>query len=380
MITMANILIVDDQEVNLKVLELLLKKDEYDVTTAVSAQDALDIILNSPNDYFDIILSDINMPSISGFELCKILKTDEIYQEKCKDTPLIFISALTSIDDIEEGFEVGAVDYITKPFNAKEVSLRVQNHIKIRIMQHQLKDYNETLEKKVKMQVGQIARTQMATIFSLAKLAQSRDDDTGRHLERVQVFCKILAEELAKHPDFKDKITEDFIEDMFQASPLHDIGKVGISDLILLKPGKLTEEEYEVMKTHTQIGAKTLEEVKHRFSGNTFIETGMLIARYHHERFDGTGYPVGLSGEEIPLCARIMSIADVYDALKTKRAYKEAYSQEKCIQIIREGSGTQFDPRLVQAFLNVADKFYDTWEYYQKPNEDYDNIITEIHL
>ena len=164
---MANILIVDDQEVNLKVLELLLKKDEYDVTTAVSAQDALDIILNSPDDYFDIILSDINMPSISGFELCKILKTDEIYQEKCKDTPLIFISALTSIDDIEEGFEVGAVDYITKPFNAKEVSLRVQNHIKIRIMQHQLKDYNETLEKKVKMQVGQIARTQMATIFSL---------------------------------------------------------------------------------------------------------------------------------------------------------------------------------------------------------------------
>lgn len=378
---MMNILIVDDQEVNLKVLELLLKKEDYNVTSAVSAQDALDIILNSPDDYFDIILSDINMPTMSGFELCNILKTDEIYSEKCKDTPIIFISALTSIDDIEKGFESGAVDYITKPFNAKEVRLRVQNHLKIRIMQHQLKDYSETLEQKVKMQVAQLARTQMATIFSLAKLAQSRDDDTGRHLERVQVFCKLLSEELRKMPEFQDKITDEFIEDIFQASPLHDIGKVGISDLILLKHGKLTEEEFEVMKTHTQIGAKTLEEVNHRFQGNSFIETGILIARYHHERYDGSGYPVGLSGEEIPLCARIMSIADVYDALKTKRSYKEEFPHEKCVQIIKEGSGTQFDPKLVEAFLNISDKFYETWEYYQNTlDDDYEDIITEIHL
>lgn len=378
---MANILIVDDQEINLKVLELLLKKENYNVTCAKSAQEALDVILNEPDDYFDLILSDINMPTMSGFELCNTLKNDDIYTKKCKATPLIFISALTSADDIEHGFEVGAVDYITKPFNAKEVSLRVHSQVRIRIMQHQLKDYSETLEKKVKMQVAQIARTQMATIFSLAKLAQSRDDDTGRHLERVQVFCKILSEELRKMPEFKDKITDEFIEDIFQASPLHDIGKVGISDLILLKPGKLTDEEYEIMKTHTQIGAKTLEDVNHRFAGNSFIETGILIARYHHERYDGSGYPVGLSGEEIPLCARIMSIADVYDALKTKRAYKEAFSQEKCIQIIQEGSGTQFDPKLVQAFLNVADKFYDAWEYYQKPvDDDYSDIIKEIHL
>lgn len=199
--------------------------------------------------------------------------------------------------------------------------------------------------------------TQMETIFSLAKLAQSRDDDTGEHLTRVQNYCRILSEELAKDSPYSKDIDDNFINDIVNASTLHDIGKVGISDLILLKNAKLTEDEFEVMKTHTIIGAKTLEDVHSKFGDNSFIRMGKVIARSHHERWDGKGYPDGLSGEHIPLPARIMAIADVYDALSTKRVYKDAYPQEKCVQIIKEGRGTQFDPYIVDAFLKVADEF-----------------------
>lgn len=208
-----------------------------------------------------------------------------------------------------------------------------------------------------KVNIHPALETQMETIFSLAKLAQSRDDDTGEHLTRVQNYCRILSEELAKDSPYSSQIDEAFINDIVNASTLHDIGKVGISDLILLKNARLTEDEYEVMKTHTIIGAKTLEEVHSKFGDNSFIRMGKVIARSHHERWDGKGYPDGLSGEHIPLPARIMAIADVYDALSTKRVYKEAYPQEKCVQIIKEGRGTQFDPHLVDAFLRVVDKF-----------------------
>jgi putative two-component system response regulator len=201
--------------------------------------------------------------------------------------------------------------------------------------------------------------TQMETIFSLAKLAQSRDDDTGEHLTRVQSYCRILSEELAKNSPYSNLIDNSFITDIVNASTLHDIGKVGISDLILLKNARLTDDEFEIMKTHTIIGAQTLEDVHSKFGDNSFIKMGKIIARSHHERWDGKGYPDGLSGEHIPLPARIMAIADVYDALSTKRVYKEAFPQEKCVQIIKDGRGTQFDPFIVDAFLNVADKFYE---------------------
>ncbi len=207
-----------------------------------------------------------------------------------------------------------------------------------------------------------ISQMQTETIFSLAKLAQSRDDDTGEHLTRVKNYCKVLTEELAKDSPYSNLIDDNFIEDIVNASTLHDIGKVGISDLILLKNAKLTQDEYEVMKQHTVIGAKTLDEVHSKFGDNSFIEMGKVIARSHHERWDGKGYPDGLKGEEIPLPARIMAIADVYDALSTKRVYKEIYPQEKCVKIIKEGRGTQFDPYITDAFLKVADKFYEIRE------------------
>lgn len=204
----------------------------------------------------------------------------------------------------------------------------------------------------------QIYDTQMETIFSLAKLAQSRDDDTGKHLERVKQYCYVITQKLAEDSPYSDLIDDEFIKNIVNASSLHDIGKVGISDLILLKNGKLTDEEFAQIKKHTIIGAQTLSEVHSKFGNNSFIEMGMIIANYHHERWDGRGYPEGLKGKDIPLAARIMSVADVYDALGTKRVYKDAFSQEKCIAIIKEERGTQFDPIIVDAFLDVVDKLY----------------------
>lgn len=206
--------------------------------------------------------------------------------------------------------------------------------------------------------IKQISDMQMETIFSLAKLAQSRDDDTGKHLERVQQYCYVLAKKLAAGSPYAEQIDDNFIINIVNASILHDIGKVAISDLILLKPGKLTDEEFTKMKEHTTLGAQTLSEVNSKFGKNSFIQIGTLMANYHHERWDGRGYPQGLKGEEIPLAARIMSIADVYDALGTKRVYKDPFPQEKCIAIITEGRGTQFDPVIVDAFLESVDEFY----------------------
>lgn len=359
---MANILIIDDQETNLKILRILLEKEGYKVFPALSGTIALALIEEKEENFFDLILSDINMPIMSGFDFCKILRNENKYRLKCLETPIIFVSALTNSDDITQGLELGGADYITKPFNTKEIKLRVKNHLKMRELQQDLEEYNHSLLDKVAMQSKQLVQMQMSVIFSLAKLAQSRDDDTGKHLERVQIFCKLLAEEFIEQNTFSELVEKNFIEDIYHASPLHDIGKVGISDLILLKPGKLNEEEYNIMKTHTVIGATTLQEVNQKFKGNSFIEMGILIARYHHERWDGNGYPDGLSEVKIPLCARIMAIADVYDALKSKRVYKDGFPHEKCVEIIKEGAGTQFDPMLVSLFLDINQSFYEAWQ------------------
>lgn len=344
------ILIVDDNETNLKILSLILSKDGYNVHTTKLPENVPNILeIFSPH----LILLDINMPKKSGFDLCRELK----FSEQFKNIPIIFISALSDSQDIVKGFNMGAIDYITKPFKSEEVRARIATHLKITQLQEELKIQNLNLEKRVQEQVQEIANTQMAIIFSLAKLAQSRDDDTGLHLERVQEYCGLLAEELKNNSCYSNIISDNFITSIKEASPLHDIGKVGISDNILLKPGKLTDEEFEIMKTHTTIGYNTLKEVNEKFGNNAFIETGMLIARHHHERFDGNGYPDRLSGQNIPLAARIMAIADVYDALRSKRIYKDAFSQEKSISIILEGKGSQFDPIIVDAFLRIADKF-----------------------
>lgn len=199
----------------------------------------------------------------------------------------------------------------------------------------------------------------------MVKLAESRDDYTGEHIERVAVLCRLLTTKLLSIPKYKDYIDEDYIENIYRASPLHDIGKVGISDNILLKPDKLSEEEFEIMKAHTIIGANTLIEVKKKYEDNKFLEMGIDIAYYHHEKWDGTGYPYGLAGESIPLSARIMAIVDVYDALRSKRVYKEAYSHEKSIEIIKQGAGTNFDPVILDVFIQNESEFEDTFDKFE---------------
>lgn len=343
------ILAVDDTKYNLDLLVDALG-DQYDLSVAMSGTTALQLATETPP---DLILLDIMMPGMDGFEVLRRLKANAITRE----IPVIFLTALSETGDKAKGFELGAVDYITKPFQIEEVFARVNTHFKLRQVQNSLKQFNGRLQEMVAKQVEEIAQSQQAMIFALAKLSHTRDDDTGLHLERVQHLCKILATELSGSASFSAEITFQFIDAIYHASPLHDVGKVGIADSILLKPGKLSDEEFVVMKTHTTIGAATLESVHRQYPHNAFIEMGIDIARYHHEKWDGNGYPDRLAGEAIPLSARVMALVDVYDALRARRPYKEPFSHERAITIIGEESGRMFDPRIVHAFCSVEKQF-----------------------
>ncbi len=344
-----SILAVDDTKYNIDLLVDALG-DQYDLSVAMNGSSALQLAATTPP---DLILLDIMMPGMDGFEVLRRLKADRTTRE----IPVIFLTALSEIGDKARGFELGAVDYITKPFQIEEVKARVNTHLKLRQTQNALQQFNDRLQDMVAQQVEEIARSQQAMIFALAKLSHTRDDDTGLHLERVQHQCKILATELAAIPPFSEVITSQFIDAIYHASPLHDVGKVGIADSILLKPGKLNDEEFLVMKTHTTIGAATLESVHQQYPHNAFVAMGIDIARHHHERWDGSGYPDRLAGEAIPLSARIMALVDVYDALRARRPYKEPFSHERALTIIEEENGRLFDPRLVQAFRSVQHQF-----------------------
>ncbi len=284
-----------------------------------------------------------------------------------RDVPVIFISARNEIMSKVKAFGMGCVDYITRPFESEEVRTRVKTHLRLRNMQIELKNQNHHLERLVEQKVHEISDSWIATVMALAKLAESRDDDTGNHLERVQVLCRMLAENLAQLPFYYGTIDRDYIYNIYHTSPLHDIGKVGIPDSILLKPGKLDEQEFDVMKEHTVIGAQTLEAVRQRYQGNVFIDMGIAIARFHHERWDGSGYPDGLAGDKIPLCARIMAVADVYDALRSRRCYKEAMPHENAVEIIRGLKGTHFAPDVVDTFLNLERALVETGMYSKRP-------------
>lgn len=344
------IMIVDDTVANLKLLDDLLRSRGYSVFAFPRGDMALKAAEQNPP---DLILLDITMPEISGYEVCEKLKANI----HLKDIPVIFISALNEPLDKVKAFATGAVDYVNKPFQFEEVLARVTTHLKIHRLQVELQDYNHRLQELVQEQVKEITDSQLATILALAKLAESRDDDTGDHLERVQSFAGILANKLAEIPAFQTVVTSQFSQNLFYACSLHDIGKVGIPDHILLKAGKLSAEEFEIMKTHSSLGAETLESVHEKYPNNDLIKMGIAIARHHHERWDGNGYPKGLSGEDIPLSARIMSVIDVYDALRSERCYKAAMPHEQVLKIILEGSGSQFDPNLVEAFLQVEKDF-----------------------
>jgi len=346
----ATIMVVDDTPANLKLLQEMLQTQGYLVLAFPRGAMALAAAAKNPP---DLILLDIQMPEMDGFEVCKRLKADKTLAE----IPVLFISALTETTDKVKAFAVGGVDYVSKPFQFEEVHARVETHLRLRRLQAQLEKHNLHLEDLVAEKVEEISDSQLATILAVSKLAEYRDDETGQHIERTRVYCKIIAEKLRDDRSFAGSINNRFIENIYHAAPLHDIGKVGISDNILLKPGKLTAVEFEIMKTHTIIGAMTLHASYSKYPGNAFLNMGLAVARSHHEKWDGSGYPDGLLGAEIPLSARIMAIADVYEALRSKRPYKEAFSHEKSFGIIMEGIRSHFDPAVVDAFRAVEADF-----------------------
>ena len=290
---------------------------------------------------------------MNGYEVCETLKKDPEF----KKIPVIFVSALSEPLDKVKAFSLGGVDYITKPFQLEEVQARVQTHLRLRQLQNELEDYNQHLEEKVQEQVKEISESQVATILALAKLAEYRDNDTGHHIDRIPSYCKMLAEALCNVEPYQSQITPAFIQNMVNASSLHDIGKVGIPDKILLKSARLTADEFEVMKMHTLIGSQLLEKVRASSPKNSFINMGIEIARSHHEKWDGTGYPDGLKDRQIPISAHILALTDVYDALRSRRPYKEPFTHEETCKIIKASSGTQFDTVLISVFNEIHPEF-----------------------
>lgn len=343
------VLIVDDTEVNVDILVEALG-DDYEISVAMDGESALE---NIEMEVPDIILLDIMMPGMDGYEICRRIKENKATAE----IPIIFLTAMTDINSKTKGFELGAVDYITKPFEILEVKARVFTHLSLKLAKHELSKQNEILEKKVIERTKEICLTQESTIEALASLAEYRDPETGGHIKRTKNYIKILAEELKKNPKVKEVLDNKTIELLYKSATLHDIGKIGIKDDILLKNGKLTDEEFEEMKKHTIWGHDSLARASKNLGDSSFLKCAMELARSHHEKWNGTGYPDGLVGEEIPLSGRLMAVADVYDALISKRVYKPAYSHQKAVQIILEGKGQHFDPDIIDAFMNVQEEF-----------------------
>ncbi len=345
-LTKQKILIVDDTPVNINLLGESLQ-DNYDLLVATNGHDAIRLAQESPTP--DLILLDIMMPGLDGYEVCRRLKKSVI----TKKIPVIFVTAMGENENEAKGFEVGGVDYITKPISPIIVRARVQTHLA-------LYDQNRELEKKAAERTREIVHTQEVTIYGMAVLAETRDNETGKHIMRTQHYVKALAECLMEKEKYRDYLDASRINLLFKSAPLHDIGKVGIADSILLKPGKLTDEEFTEMKKHTTYGRDAIVKSEQALGGKsttTFLTLAREIAYSHHEKWNGEGYPEGLSGAEIPLSGRLMAVADVYDALISKRVYKAAFSHEKAVAIISEGRGTHFDPDLVDTFVKIQEVF-----------------------
>ncbi len=342
------VLIVEDTVINVDILIETLD-DLYEIVVATDGQTALNIMQeNIP----DIVLLDIMMSGMDGYEVCKRMKANKLTEH----VPVIFLTALSEEGNEAIGLGLGAVDYMTKPFSPSLVKARIHNHL-------QLKLYQDDLEEMVKKRSQELLLTQEVTIESLASLAEYRDPETGGHIQRTKNYVKALALHLKEQPKFKNLLNDNIIEQLFISAPLHDIGKVGVKDSILLKPGKLTAEEFDEMKKHTSFGQKAIAIVEKKLGHDSFLTVAAEIASTHHERWDGSGYPLGLKGEDIPLSGRIMAIADVYDALISKRVYKEGMSHEKAVEIILHGDAKSdaghFDPDILKVFKEIQDEFYD---------------------
>jgi len=344
------VLVVEDTEENIDILVDILSND-YNLSVAIDGLTALESVKDI---HPDLILLDVMMPGISGYEVCKRIKEDPVFQH----IPVIFLTALSSDIDESKGLDLGAVDYITKPFNPALLKSRVKNHL-------ELKQYQNVLEDMVSQKTHALILTQEATIQSMAILAEYRDPDTGGHIQRTKNYMKLVAEYLHNNECPNYVIAKEEVLLMAQMAPLHDIGKVGVPDSILLKPGKLTGEEFEIMKMHSCYGGDAIARVQSLLGETSFLEIAHDIARSHHERWNGSGYPDRLKEHDIPLSARIMALADLYDALSTKRPYKEAMSHDEVSKIIIDSIGSHIDPMLGMIFKELNLKFLDISLTYQ---------------
>jgi putative two-component system response regulator len=291
---------------------------------------------------------------MDGYEVMRRLQADGT----TRDIPVIFLTAMTGIDDERLGLDLGAVDYVTKPISPSIVLARVRNHLQLKAARDFLQQQNEFLEHEVRRRTHQVGAIQDVTIRAMASLAETRDNETGNHIRRTQAYVRALANQLRQHPRFREFCTDQNIELLYKSAPLHDIGKVGIPDRILLKPGPLTPEEFEVMKTHTTIGRDAIDHALVGIGdGTEFLEMAKEIAYSHQEKWDGSGYPEKLGGGDIPIAARLMAVADVYDALISRRVYKPSKTHEEAMAIMVDGRARHFDPAILDAFLEIHEEF-----------------------
>lgn len=333
------VLVVDDNIMNLIVAESILEQNGYEISRAESGEECLAVLQKETP---DLILLDITMPEMSGFELMEILQKSK----KTRKIPVIFLTGDRSEETEEKCFEVGAVDYIGKPFVPAIMLQRVRRTI-------ELEDYRKSLEAMVESQLQRITQLQSDIIITMANLIESRDGTTGEHVRRTSRYVEFFVNKLIEEGVYAQELDNELVGYINKATPLHDIGKIVVSDIILQKPGRFTEEEYEIMKTHAQAGRQLIQENISKMIDSKFVEVASDIAAYHHEKWNGKGYPEGLKGKEIPLCARIVAIADVFDALVAKRQYKEGMSAEEAIAIMKKDRGESFEPALFDVFVDA---------------------------
>ncbi|HZX29842.1 MAG TPA: two-component system response regulator [Rhodocyclaceae bacterium] len=344
------VLVVDDTPENLGALGEILRP-HYHVRLANTGQRALEICAAEPRP--DLVLLDVNMPAMDGYEVLSRLHADP----DARGIPVIFVTGLNSVDDEERGLELGAVDYITKPIRPRIVLARVRTHLDLKRANDLLVDHNLYLEQEISRRVDELADIQNLSIHTLAHLADTRDAETGKHLRRTQEYMRILATELARRPEYAGLLSPYAIDLLAKSAPLHDIGKVGVPDNILRKPGALTPEEYEIMKGHCLMGWEAIEAAERDADRPAeYLRIAKEIARHHHEKWDGTGYPDRLAGIDIPLAARLMAIADAFDAMVSWRPYRHPMSFSEARDRIHQGRGSHFDPAIVDAFDAVSDR------------------------
>ncbi|HSD37158.1 MAG TPA: HD domain-containing phosphohydrolase [Rhodocyclaceae bacterium] len=346
------ILTVDDVPENLAVLHHILS-DRYRVRMANSGARALEIM--DTGMLPDLVLLDVAMPEMDGYAVCRAMQA----HPAMSSVPVIFVTANATDSDEHIGLSCGAVDYIAKPFNPQLLRARIKNHLALKHMADRLKSRGDELEKEVAVRTRDLVNARDATILAMASLAETRDNETGNHIKRTLLYVRALAEGLSTQPEYATLLTPDYIELLSKSAPLHDIGKIGVADAILRKPGKLTPEEFEIMKRHTEYGRAAIEKAEETLGMPIeSLRVAKEIAYSHHEKWDGSGYPLGLKGCDIPLSARLMAVADVYDAVISRRCYKPAMAHDDAAKIIRTGAGKHFDPAIVAAFERQEERLF----------------------